>query len=278
LASFAEAIAADVNRSDDRSADAASLDPASDVKLKPAEQQRSDVRNGGRRSQQAAANAERIAELERQLADRDPEKIRADLAAEQQRQQEQAAQSHLADTEQADAERYARLRDVPDRDLSDDDYRWREDRKALLSAFPKARTALEAQTRQELAAYQAQLQQSYEGAWAQITREMGQAESKPGVERGAIVKGTSFSAIADHLYEAGRKSLQPELDRALEQVRRLQGEGRQFRLSGRNGLAAARAPINGGRSAAHANGRPDMRTATSSQLFEAALRASNGDE
>lgn len=270
LASFADAIAADVNHSEDREASEA-------AEPKPAPTS-GDVRSGGRRSQAARANEQRIAELERQLAERDPERIRAELAAEQQRAADQQAQSQLAEGEQHDAERYASLRDVPDRDLSDEDYRWRENRKATLALVPGATKAARAQAQAELRAERAALHQELDGTWSQIKREMAHAESKPFVEKGAIIKGASFGAMADHLYEAGRRSLQPELDAALEKVRRLEADSRQFRLSGRNGLGAARAPLAGGRSAAHANGRPDFRTASSSQLFEAAIRASNGDD
>jgi hypothetical protein len=274
LASFADAISADVNRSEDREADAAASEakPAGEPPRSP------DVKSGGRRSQAAQANAARIAELERQVAERDPERIRADIEAQRQREAASEAERQLAETDRQEAEEYARLRDLEDRQMTDQEYNWREGYKAKLKLVPEATRTARAHAQQEMLAYQADLAQRYEGAWNHLKSEMAQAASKPGVERDAIVKGGSFREIADHLYEAGRKSLQPDLDRALEKVRKLEAEGRQFRLSGANGLGAARAPINGGRSAAHTNGRPDFRTASSSALFDAAIRATNGDE
>lgn len=268
LASFADALASDVGGSEDREASESSPEP------KPAPTS-GDVRSGGRRSQAAAANAARIAELERQVAERDPEKIRADLETQRQRAAEDEAVRAASDAAAQKAAWYARVRDVPDRNLSDEEYREREAYKAELDAytttFPKAQQA-----------FSAQAQQAIEGGWANIQAhikaEMGRSFSKPGVDRDAASKETTYERIADHLYEGGRASRQPEVDALAEKVRRLEAEGRQFRLSGANGLGAARAPINGGRSAAHANGRPDFRTASSSALFEAAIRSTNGDE
>jgi hypothetical protein len=82
---------------------------------------------------------ERVADLERQLAELDPVKQREKW--ENERTVQEATQTE-ADQARADAERYEQLRDIPDRDLSDDDYRWREDRKALLAQFPTARQAM----------------------------------------------------------------------------------------------------------------------------------------
>jgi hypothetical protein len=82
---------------------------------------------------------ERVADLERQLAERDPERLRAQW--ENERTVQEATQTE-AEQARADADRYEQLRDIPDRDLSDEDYRWREDRKALLAQFPTARQAM----------------------------------------------------------------------------------------------------------------------------------------
>jgi hypothetical protein len=239
------------------------------------------VRTGGRRSTAAQANAERIADLERQLAERDPEKIRAqvlaDREAEQQREAEAQAQAQLDDTDRAEAEEYRRLRDLEDRQMTDQEYRWREWYKGKLNLVPSATKAAKAQAQAELEAERAALRQEFSGTWDTIKRQMAAAEHLPGVDPGAIVKGANFDAIRDHLYEAGQRSIQPKLDAALAENRRLKAEAQALRVSGRLGLSGTRAPVHGGRSAAHANGKPDFKTASSSDLFAAAVRQQHAD-
>ncbi len=245
---------------------ARSAPPRGDVKA--------DVSGRGRRARAAEENLQRIADLERQLAERDPGKVReqvlADLEAEKARQAEEAASSEVFASEQADAERYARLRDLPDRDLSDEDYRWREERKALLASFPKARAALSAQAEQQVKAEQSAF-------WQTVRSQLTGLAHKPGLDAAAFKAAPDFAVMGEQLYEAGaeaeRSRLQPKLDQALEKVRRLEAASGQFALAGRGGLAAARAPrVTGGRSGPAGTGLPDYRTSTASDLFGAAIR------
>jgi len=271
---------------DDGAADpdkAKSAPPPGDVKADASQQGKQ-----GRRARAAEENAQRIADLERQLAERDPEKIREQslaeareqLAAEQQRKEEEAAREAVSATEQADAERYERLRDAADRDLSDEDYRWREEYKATLKAFPKADAAYRALADRRIKAAEDALTAQQNAAWNGIAERFSLLQTLDGVTKETLSEKDLF-VVGQHLYEAGarvreekvRGELQPKLDKALDEVRRLKAEASQFRVNGRGGLAAARAPMTGGgRSGPSGGGRPDWKTASGSDFFAAALR------
>lgn len=262
--------------------DAESAPKPGDVK---AEQQQG---KQGRRARAAEENAQRIADLERQVAERDPEKIREEVlqqardqfAAEQQRQAEDDAVKAAADADAEKAAWYLRVRDVPDRNLSDEDYRKREEYKAQLDAFPEATRTARAVAQQEAQAEKDAHKAEVTNFWQGIHGRFGLLQTLEGVTKEAL-SDTDLYAIGEHLYATGarvredkvRAELQPKLDKALDEVRRLKAEASQFRLNGRGGLAAARAPMTGGgRSGPSGPGRPDMKTSSASDLFDFALR------
>lgn len=225
---------------------------------------------GGRRSRAAEEAASRIADLERQVADRDPERLR-------QRWQSEQHERAAADEDALEAERYERLRDVPIGALSNEDYQWREDYQARLSAFPKARSAMLAEAGHRIKRAEAALAERENGFLLTIRSQVAALNGRPGVSADTLKSAPDFGAIGAHLYAAGdgaaRAELQPKLDAALEEVRRLKGGAAQSRLSGPGGIASARAPIaGGGRSAGPSGAIPE--DASTTDLFAAAIRRS----
>ncbi len=266
--SFADALRAQEQGDGDPDVKAGDAAPQSADEPAPAP---GDVKSG-RRSAAAQENLTRIAELERQLAERDPAQVRervlAELEAEKAKADEDAAVKATADADAEAAARYERLRDLPDRDLSDEDYRWREEHKAKLAAFPEHRRAV-------LAEAERVVTQREEAGWNRLKAQYAAWTDLPGVDKALIERSTDLYLTGKHLYETGearaRADLQPKLDAALEEVRRLKAEAGQFRLNGRGGLAAARAPISGGgRSGPSAPAIPEG--ATTTDLFAAAIR------
>lgn len=238
----------------------------------------------GRRSQNAEADKARIADLERQVAERDPEAIRqqarADFEAEQQRKAEAEATQAVADADAEEAAWYQRVRDVPDRNLSDEDYRKREDYRARLDLFPTVTKQARALARREADAVKAEHTAEAEAFWQGVHGRFGLLQTLPGVTKEKLAE-TDLYEIGRHLYDTGgdtreqkvRAELQPKLDAALEEVRRLKDASQQFRVNGRGGLAAARAPIaGGGRSGASSPATPDWKSSKGGDFFEAALK------
>lgn len=300
LASFEDALRehgaparADVN-GDDGSPKPAADDPddaepaaeaSADVKA-TAEQQ---AGKPGRRARAAEENAQRIADLERQLAERDPEKLRADLRAELEAEQARRTEAEAAQAAAtADAEEaawYRSVRDVPDRNLSDEDYRRREEYKAKLDAYPevvrKATSLARAEADAAKQAHEAEASAFWDGVYSRF----GLLQTLEGVTRETLAEKDLY-LVGQHLYETGatvreqkvRAELQPKLDKALDEVRRLKAEAAQFKVSGNGGLAAARAPlVGGGRSGASSPAAPDWKTAKGGDFFEAALRRESED-
>jgi hypothetical protein len=211
-------------------------EPASDAEDVPAGADTPGEKRSGRRSSRAQADAERIAELERRLAERDPEKIRADVEAELANQREQQA---LDAQEASDAERYRRLLETPDAELSGEDYQWREERKQLLAAYPRARKLsadlLEAERRSLAADFEGRREAFISNLAGQLER----TASKPGVDADFVRKTADLGLIGDHLWEAGARSRDAE-------VERLRAELAEHKLAG---LGSARTGLAGGGSA-----------------------------
>lgn len=195
---------------------------------------------------------QRAEEAERKLAETDPEtvraQVRAEIEAEQQRKADEAAQSALAESEQADVERYERLRDLPSSEMSVEDWNWVEERKDLLLKFPAVEKHHRAAVDRKVAA----LNKQQTAFWADVRGQLAETATRPGVDAAVIQTSDRWGDIGDHLYEAGRATGRSEL---ADENRRLADENRQLRLQGPRGLAAARTPLEGGRSSA---GAPPM--------------------
>jgi hypothetical protein len=235
------------------------------------------VRQGGsgRRSAAARENLERIAELEKLLAERDPEKVKEAARAEWEAQQQQAssreAQAALDAQSKQDAEVFEQLLAMPDAALTNEQYEWRERRKAILSEFPTVEAHHRATSKQRE-------DQFLRNQRAHLSEQLSRLAEKPGVERETFKGLETFGELGEHLYEAGRRSRDSELEKAQARIRQLEGEGSQYRLSGTNGLGSARVPLaarGGGRSSGGSPGRPEYRTSSASDLFAAAIRQSS---
>lgn len=198
---------------------------------------------------EAVKSAEqRIADLEAQLAERDPEKLReqweSERQAEQVRSQEQARLDELAQTQRANVERYRRLIETPDAQLSGEDYAWREEFKEKLAAFPDVQQFYAADTARRIESARTAHTESLRSA-------LSQQVSLPGVDAEAFRQMTDWGAMGQHLYEAGARSKQTEIDRLSAENRQQADEIRQLRMSGNGGLGAARGePPPAGRSSA----------------------------
>lgn len=184
--------------------------------------------------------AERIAELERQLAERDPERLRQQWETERATREATDADEQQA---RADAERYERLRDVPDRDLSDEDYRWREERKALLAQFPKARQAMRAEAARAIEAERL-------GLLNHVATEISARAAKYGIDpkRWGPDSGATFGSMADDIAEAVASPLK-------ERIAELERELHAARTTGPNGIGTLRVPALNGRSGGAAPAR-----------------------
>lgn len=206
----------------------------------------------GRRSRRAAEDAARIAQLEAQLAERDPDKIREQLRSELANEQ---AQQAIGDAGRADAERYRRLCDTPDHQLSGEDYQWREDRKDLLARYPDVRKHYEgmvASERQAMATERDQVQRAF---WADVYRQLEPTLALPGLsdEQKAQLKKASWSeqiqihraaerALVDHEMAALKKELEETKRSALASIRVPATPGTS---SGSGGLASENEMMNG---------------------------------
>lgn len=200
---------------------------------------------------------ERVADLERQLAERDPVKLRDQVRAEILAESEAAQAS---DQERADIERYQRLLSTPDAELSGEDYQWREDRKELLAKYPHVEKH-----------YQSFAQTQIDDGWKRIKSDIGQKmavhASKPGVDADAFSKLDDWGEIGEHLYHAGARAMEGDLRPQLEAANaRIQELEQQYRYSGTGGLGSARGAVPAGRS-------PSVPPPTVNDLFR---RAASG--
>lgn len=192
-----------------------------------------------------AADAE-IADLKRQLDERDPEKLRQQWAADEQTRAAERAQQAVTEQERADVARYERLKDTPDADLSAEDYQWREDRKALLAAFPQADALYRAQYEQRLAQERGQLQQRDTEFWSGVRGQILQAASTFGVDPEKWKQsGVTWLDMTADAVMAREDAVRTELGARISE---LENELRQYRFNGAGGIAAHRAPMGAGRS------------------------------
>lgn len=191
---------------------------------------------------------ERVADLERQLAERDPATIRQQILDEQ---AQQAAGP--SDDEQArrDAERYIALRDLPDTDpllAEGDNWAWLQHQRELRANYPKAARALQAQLDAEAEAIRSEGTREQARFWDDVKAQMTAAGLKKGVDFETYRGLPHFSAMGEHLYDAGSASRQPEIDGLKAELDRALNDNHQLRLTGPRGLGAGRSPIEAGRS------------------------------
>jgi len=195
------------------------------------------------------AAAARIAELEQQLAARDPATIRQQVLDELAQQA-----TSQADAEQAkqDAARYLRLRDLPDGhpELSEgDNWAWLQEQKELRAKFPAAEKAIRTQYEAQLETETARLTQREAGIWDDIRGQLRRAGQKAGVDFEQYKGQPSFEAMGSYLYDAGVRSRDAEIDALTRERDELRAErDQQLRYSGPRGLAATRTPPTAGRS------------------------------
>jgi hypothetical protein len=199
--------------------------------------------------------AERIADLERQLAERDPEKIRAEVLAEQQREAEQAAINQKA---VQDAERFEKLRDTPDHLLSAEDYAWREDQKELIARYPDVRDFLTAQADRVVRSRIEDAEQKQSAFWNDVKGQMARLASRKGVDQSAYGKLGNFEQMGGHLYDAGARSRDDEVVSLERQLREARAElDRHAPINGARGLGSGRSPLPAGRSGGNGTPSPE---------------------
>jgi hypothetical protein len=188
---------------------------------------------------------QKAAALEAKLAEMDPEKlrqqVRAEIAAEQAQQAEAAKLDDLSKSQRANVERYRKLVETPDAQLSHEDYAWREEFKEKLAAFPEVQQFHTAQVAMQIEAAGKAQEQALRTA---LQRHV----SKPGVDPDTFRKLGEWGALGDHLYEAGGKARQPEIDQRDARIAELEGTIRQLTVSGNGGLGAGRSLAPAGRS------------------------------
>lgn len=160
------------------------------------------------------------------------EEVRAELLAEQARSAETAKLDELAQTRAADVQRYRKLQEMPDVDLSGDDYTWREDFKAKLALLPEVGALHQTMAEQRFA----EQQQAFH---ADQRQQITQAASEFGADPEAWKQqGTTWVSMTRDCVEAVAAPLRSritQLERDLHNART-------------NGLGAVRVPVAAGRS------------------------------
>jgi hypothetical protein len=239
---------------------AASADADATPEAAPASEQPS----GGRRSRAAQEAAERIAELERQLAERSPEQIRQQILLEQQQQAEQA---ELARQDETDAARYLRLRDMPDHELSGEDYAFREDYKDLLLKAPRIRAEYDNLLQIERQHMEQDRKAKEDGFWTGVRQELSMAATLPHTNPNDLLNTNpnapkTFPEMANYYHAAGAAwkdaEYLPKLAAKDAEIQRQAAEIEDLRRFGPRGIASAPAPFAGGQSAGPGAGGFDM--------------------
>jgi hypothetical protein len=171
------------------------------------------------------------------------EQIRQELIEEQATKAAAGADEAQA---KADAERYLKLRDLPDHDpllAEGDNWQWLQEQKALRANYPKAASALRAEADAILAAGTADLSQREQAFLADLAGQMQRVGSRYEVDLDAYKGRPSFEAMAEYLIEHVAAPLQAEITRLKTE------RDQQLRLSGPRGLGSVREPLGAGRSA-----------------------------
>jgi hypothetical protein len=194
----------------------------------------------------AAETAEqKAAVLEAKLAEMDPakieEQVRAKIAAEQAQQAEAAKLDDLSKSQRANVEKYRRLNDLPDWKLEKDDRDWLNEFKDKLDLLPEVREFHQTDAEMRIEAAAKAQEQALRTA---LQRHV----SKPGVDPDTFRKLGEWGALGDHLYDAGGKARQPEIDQRDARIAELEGTIRQLTVSGNGGLGAGRDLAPAGRS------------------------------
>lgn len=266
-----------------------------------------------RRARAAEENRRRIAELEAEVAslksateaspeadleqqiEQAREQARAEERERLRRERDEEAgrqeQEALAASERADAERFERLNALPDDHptlAEGDNWQWLQERKRLLSQFPQAERLIKSQAAryvEEARARDAEaLEKDKQAFWANVLDDMATARQVPGVDFEAVRAAKTFAERDQILYAAGAASRDAEVaerDTTIttheETIARLEDEIRDLRLVGPRGLAARRAPTDGGRSGGAESGASAFdETRGWRQNLAAALAPSNG--
>jgi hypothetical protein len=257
----------------------AEADKAPGKEATPTAEDKPTVEKPSRRDQGREANLARIAELEQEVT-RLRTETPADPAAAQQaaidaavaqalkaREDEQARSAADAATGaerealHARNQRYLALRDKPLSELEAEDYQFVEAERELRAKYPDVRQIYEVQLEADRAAIwtmaEQQLQQTQEKFWNGVELDMASAKQLPGVDYDAVKAAKTF-AERDAVIQTGtaawkeaevRAELQPQIDDWKAKFEASEAENRDLKLTGRRGLAGARAPIAGGRSA-----------------------------
>lgn len=216
--------------------------------------------NLSRRQREAAEKDAEIARLKAIAEANDPVKLREQLREEILAEQAQKANIDQ-ETVQArqDAERYNRLIAVPAAQLSDEDWAWVENQKALRASAPAAERAIRADAERYLAEQQQALQQQAEQAvaagWDQIrndiTAQIDASTALPNVDKAAFkAPGVTWQQMAETIHAAGaawkEAALTERVTTAEAETARLKQENAdlQARL-----LSGRRVPANVGRTA-----------------------------
>lgn len=179
-------------------------------------------------SRREQERADHQAEIARLAAERDQIKADRDAAIEAARVEERDrierdrtaaaerdAQSTQATQARAEAERYDRLCRTPDAELSGEDYQWREDRKALLAAYPEAQQHLQAEADRRIAARQAELEATYSGIDRSLREQIAASAIESGVDPKSWEKpGTTWLTMSRDIAKAERAAGKAEAETA----------------------------------------------------------------
>lgn len=174
------------------------------------------------------------------------EEIRAELLAEQEQARERERVAQLDESERADAERYARLKDLPDDHplLNEgDNYTWLQEYRRVLSLAPKAAKQYRADAELLIRSEREQMARDQDGFRATVRTEIAGVAQEFGVNPDTWKQpGTTWASMTRDAVRASKAPLEAriaELERELHAARTL----------GPNGLGSGRAPVPAGRSA-----------------------------
>jgi hypothetical protein len=140
----------------------------------------------------------------------------------------------------ADEQRYRDLLNVPDHELSSEDYTWREDQKDLRRKVPHLQQQYEAVLQRDLEAHQ----QAYARAWDGVKADLATTLALPGVTdevKARLLKAPLSEQIRTHrLLE--RRIVESE---QADEIARLRKDNERLQ---HEAMASTRAPVEGGRS------------------------------